>query len=92
MKGPPVDARTRAIVAAVQSGVTYRVIADVYGISRQRVGQIARRAGWTPAKPQGQGRRDTGTHGLYAYRVLRCRCAVCRQANTDDSRRESKHR
>lgn len=73
--------RTLAIEAALRTGISYATVADVMGISRQRVGQIARRMGWEPKTQIAT--RGLGGHGtVYAYKYLSCRCDECRAANT----------
>jgi hypothetical protein len=82
VSGPPPGPRARLIADALKTGSTYAHIADVFGVSRQRVGQVARQIGHEPERPAN--RRGKGTlHGEYGYRVLRCRCQTCRRANVE---------
>ncbi len=76
--------RTLAIEAALRTGISYGTVADVMGISRQRVGQIARRMGWVPTTQIAT--RDQSGHGTdYAFKYLRCRCAACQNRKGDDN-------
>ncbi len=73
---------TLAIMAALQTGVSYGTVADVMGVSRQRVGQIARRMGWVPKTQIAT--RDRSGHGTkYAHKYLGCRCEACRNWKGD---------
>ncbi len=74
--------RTLAIEAALRTGISYGTVADVMGVSRQRVGQIARRMGWVPKTQIAT--RDRSGHGTkYAHKYLGCRCEACRNWKGD---------
>lgn len=49
-RGPSPSEKTVRIVAEIREGKTYRTIAKEYGISFQRVGEIAKQHGATKKK------------------------------------------
>ena len=72
----------RAVAEGIGRGESFGIIGRRLGVSRQRVGQIARRHGFGSAhKPLY--RRPESQHGTeYRYGTLGCRCEPCRAAHS----------